>query len=391
MKSQTDHFHAYQLADRVIGSLLDFDSEGIILSIDIGGSLFDTVARNAAKASRHHFVNSPSLVSHRSQRLRRSPQLRPSDVIEEPVLFGRVDGKVHTGDDSETFESYGPQWEAFASCSIDSWAAGRRGLRLIHFGDPALTLDQFTGATKSLARDRPLATFYTSDMDRRELLSRLELCGYQVLNLNAEPVHSVELTAVAHFGWIAIPAERYAEVLAGKAEPNGHVAQVSEWQEVVERNTPARLQRSRSVFGLPASTPLLTRKFTAGELLAENDCYPLESDGISSWRWIGPRPRTRFFLPCALPGIYQLEIIVIANHLRDGLGECRVLVEGREVQTSVHGGDQGTIAFVGQLEARDYTGFMTIDVVTPGNVSAVGADPRVLRLNIQSIAVSPWR
>lgn len=392
MKSETGHFHAYLLADRVIGSLLDSDSEGTILSIDIGGSLFDTVAGNAARASHHRFVSSPSLVRHRSQLLGRSPQPRPSDIVEEPVLFGRVDGFAQTADDSETFESYGPHFEAFATCSIDSWAAGRQGLRLIHFGDPVLTLDQLAGATTTLARDRPVATFYTAGLDAWDLLSCLERYGYRAMNLNAEEVQLADSPGVADFGWIAIPSERYAEVLSDKSDlVHDQGTPFSVWQEVVERNSPARLQRSRSVFGLPASTPPLIRKFTASEIVAEDDCYPVESDGISSWRWLGPRPRTRLVLPCALPEIYQLEIVVIASHLQDGLGKCRVLFEGREVQTTVHGTDQGTITFVGNLEARNYSGCMTIDIITPGIVSAVGADPRALRLNVQSIAVSPWR
>jgi len=392
MNLETSHVNAYLLADRVVGALLDSDPEGVIVSIDIGGSFFDTIARNAARASLHRFAGSPSLTRYRSLLLGRNAHPSPADIVEGPVVFGRVDGLMQSVDFGEPFETYGPHFEAFPTRSIDSWAADRPGLRLIHFGDPVLTLDQMAGATHSLLKDRPIATFYTPGLDAQTLLSRLERFGYRAVNLAGDSAQPGASNVLADFGWIAVPQERYAEALSAiSGRANGSVTSLARWQNVMEINAPLRLQRSRSVFGLPASVPPLIRKFTASEIVVEDDCYPLESDSINSWRWLGPRPRTRIALPCALPGDYQVEIVIIASHLANGLAECRVLVEGREVSKTVHGVDQGTIAFAGQLDARNYAGSMAIDIVSPGAVSAVGADPRTLRLNIQAIAVSPWR
>jgi hypothetical protein len=392
MSLEKNHANAYAIADRIIGAWLSSESPGLVLSIDIGGSLFDAVARNVARATLHQFAESPSLVLYRSRLHNAGPQPRPSDIIDLPLLFGRVDGLMRIENRAETFESYSPQIDEISTHSIDSWAAGRPPLRHIHFGDPQLTVDQLAGASQSFEHDRPLATFYTSGLDKKNLLSHLKGLDYRAFDLSAAEVLTGDSHASTDFGWIAFPSEKHPDIQPVLSDlTNGSVPLYSEWQEVMERNAPARQQRSRSIFGLPASAPPLDRVLLANDFIIEDDCYPLESDGIAAWRWLGPRSRTRLFLPCTLPGIYQVQITVIASHLQSGLGGCRILIEGREVQSTFSGVDQGTIAFIGQLESRGYTGSMSVDVVSPGSVSPAGADPRVLRLNMQSITVSPWR
>jgi hypothetical protein len=392
MNSETDHVGAYLMADRVVGSMLDSASAGIVLSIDIGGSLFDAVARNAARSSVHQFVSCPSLVRYRSLVRGRSVAPRTADIVDEPVLFGRVDGFMQSYDRNETFESYGPLFEEVSTRSIDGWASGRPPIRLIHFGDPDLVLEQMGGATGALAKDRPLATVYVSRVDQQKLLSLLERHAYRAVDLRASTVQPGASRDPGDFGWIAVPSERSEEFQSTFADfVRDGFPQFSEWNGVMDRNATVRQRRSRSVFGLPANALSLDRRFTASDIVVEDDCYPVESDGVSSWRWLGPRSRTRLILPCALPGIYEVEIFVIASHLRNGLSECRVLVDGREVRATIHGADQGTVRFIGQLEAGKYAGFMTVDLVSPGAVLPVGADPRALRLNVQSISVSPWR
>jgi hypothetical protein len=392
MSPESIYVSGYLFADRVIGSLLSATPEGLVLSIDVGGSLFDTVARDSARSSLHNFVESPSLARSRSNQRGRGTQPGPADIIDEPVVFGRIDGVMRLEDDSEIFESYAQHLEEVATRSIDNWANNRPGIRHIHFGDPCMTMDQLAGAADTLAHGRPTTSFYTSGLDRSRLLSALELNGYRALDVGANDVKCEASDSMTDFGWIAFPSERQAEVLSALPdETTGGIAQFFEWQDVIQRNAPVRQQRSRAVFGLPAHALPLGHKFATSEIIIEDDCYPVESDGTNSWRWLGPRSRTRLVLPCPIPGIYQVEIIVIASHLRNGLGGCRVLVEGREVRATIHGGDQGTIRFTGQIEAHNYTGGMIIDLVSPGAVSSAESDPRALRLNIQSIEVSPWQ
>jgi hypothetical protein len=388
MSQERNHARAYLLADRIVGALLDSEAEGIVLSIDIGGSLFDVAAKNAARASRHRYVGFPTLVRYRSQQRGRSDQPRAADIASEQVLFGRVDGFAREDDEDAIFEIYGPQREEFPTRSIDSWTKGRPSLRLIHFGDPRLALDQLAGAAKTIVRDRPVVTFYTAGLDAESLSSVLHNFGYGILNLEGEEAGE---GSVADFGWIAVPLERKTETEVLVSQRAAIDSEFTPWHEIAERNAPLRQQRSRSVFGIPANSPALLRKLAASDIIVDDDCYPVESDGLNSWRWLGPRPRTRLHLPCTLPGIYQVEIVVIASHLRSGLGGCRILVEGREIRAAIHGTDHGTIRFVGQLEARTYNGAMVVDIVSPGTALPAGGDPRALRLNVQSVEVSPWR
>ena len=350
MSPESTYISAYLLADRIIASLLDATPEGLVLSIDLGGSLFDAVARNSARSSLHNFVESPSLARSRSNQRGRGTQPGPADIIDEPVVFGRIDGVMRLEERIEIHSrSYAPHLDEIAIRSIDNWADNRPEIRHIHFGDPGITMDQLAGAADTLARRRPTTTFYTSGLDRSRLLSLLELNGYRALDVGANDVKCEASDSMTDFGWIAFPSERQAEVLSALPdETTGGIAQFFEWQDVIQRNAPVRQQRSRAVFGLPAHALPLGHKFATSEIIIEDDCYPVESDGTNSWRWLGPRSRTRLIVPCAIPGIYQLEITVIASHLRNGLGGCRVLVEGREVRATIHGIDEGTIRFVGQ-------------------------------------------
>ncbi|MGD0193149.1 MAG: hypothetical protein ABSD74_20630 [Rhizomicrobium sp.] len=387
-----NHVSAFLIADHVIGALLNATTPGLVVSIDVGGSLFDTVARTAAKSSFHEFAEIPSLARHRSQRFGRTVPLKPSDVIEEAALFGRTDGKTQRINPDIIFETYGSATEQISTCSIDGWIAGRSPARYIHFGDPELTIDQLAGASETLRRDRPIATFYAAGTDRRALLSQIERHAYTTFNLGMQPVEPGPPQSESDFGWIAVPSERSGEAIAATPrEARVGIAQFSEWHELIERNSTMRQHSSRAVFGFPPNTPQLLHTYSASEIIVEDDCYPAESDGTSSWRWFGPRPRTRVSLPCLLPGIYQLEITVIACHLRSGIAACRVLVDGREVRATVQGTEAGSIRFLGQVKPEDYAGFLCIDVVSPGTVSMIGADPRTLRLSVQSISVSPWR
>ncbi len=318
--------------------------------------------------------------------------MKPSDIIDEPALFGRIDGVTRIHRQDAVLETYEPRAEEFVTRSIDSWASVRPSVRFIHFGDPQMTLDQLDGAMKTLERDRPIVSLYPAGLPRRSVLNTLEGLSYQVVDVGLNPVRQGPTNSRFDFGWIAIPAERQDEVKT--AIPQDALAnslQFSEEQEIIERNSVARQHRSRAVFGLPPNAVQLFRNFSATEVMVEDDCYPAESDGVNWWRWLGPRPRTRFMLPCLLPGLYQGEFVVLASHLRSGLGSCRILAEGREVRTAISGIDSGGVRFLGQLQPQDYAGYMSVDIISPGTVTSIPNEPRTLRLSVQSVSLAPWR
>ena len=381
--------NAYLSADRVLGTILDEVPPGLILSIDIGGSLFDTLCKTAAKASSHEMAEFPSLVRYRAH-LQGYPQpLRPVDVADEPILFGRVDGTLCLHDDSSIFESYSPRFDAFSTRSVDDWRMGRPPLRHIHFGDQLLVMDQIAGATGVLQRDRPTLSLYSAGLDRSELLSILHNHGYNILDIEGAPVRTESASLQCDFGWIAVPEEREIRVPALRAT-NGDGADLSVSQLVMDRNAPARHLRSRAVFGFSVEPPNLSSSLQGAEIMAVDDCYATETDGAGFWRWLGPRPRTRLLVPCVLPGVYSCEIAVASTQLQSGLAACRVLVQGREVRAAPHGEDFGTIRFMASLEPRDYSGYLTIDVVSPGALKPASVVTQAPRLKIQSVAIVPW-
>lgn len=374
---------AFATADRVITSLLEEDGRGLAISIDVGGSLFDCVASNAAELSDCELVRAPSLLRFRSRLRSVGQMLKAQTVIEEPVFFGRIDGFLHIGDENDLLESYSPRPHDLATRSIDSWIVGRRALRLLHLGDPVLIEDQIAGARATLTRDRPILTLYPADRSKERLLSLLDLLGYQAFDLTAKPVLNDE-GPLGDLGWIAVPSDRRQDVIAAAgAHSAGAVSQT-------DRPTLPRHRRSGAIFGLAASGPLpLSKTIDIRDMVAVNDCYPVETQGDHSWRWLGPRPRSRILVPCPLPGRYAIELSVYGSHLENGLGTCRILVEGCEVETTVKGTTAGTISFVGQLDPKHYAGYMEIDIVSTGKTLSAGGDARTLRLSLQSITMSP--
>jgi hypothetical protein len=269
-------------------------------------------------------------------------------------------------------------------------------LRLIHFGDPELVTDQLHGALETLARDRPTLTLYTARQQRAELVALLESFRYQVFNLSGEPANFSEPNPSVDFGWIAVPEEWQDEVVAAAAEQAMRTPSSipSLWEREVSRSALPRLRRSAAVFGLglAASRPLpLDRIIPAADILCLNDCYPLETAGHHSWRWLGPRPRTRIAVPCPLPGTYRIGLHITGCKLENGLADSRVLAEGREVRTEISDPLPGDLSFAANVEPDNYVGYIEIDVVSVGTLVPVIGDQRMLRMSLESIAVSPWQ
>jgi len=385
---------AFARADRAIGSLLESGGPGLILSIDIGDSLFDFIASNAATSDGFSFLRSPSLIRYRSRLCGLGPLPKPAAVIDEPVLFGRIDGHMRITDRNDPLESYGPQVSEVATRCIDSWAAGRPSLQFVHFGDPDLILDQIAGARETIARDRPIATLYPAHQSRAGLLSLLGSLGYEAFDLSCRRVSADRCDPATDFGWIAVPEEKHAAIAAVAIDPHSGEGDLraTPWKLVADRAALPRQRRSRAVFGLSASGALPQAKtIHAGDIVCITDCYPLETEGSHIWRWLGPRPRSRIAVPCPLPGVYRTELAVLACQVENGASDCRIIVEGREVKASTSASMPGTIEFVGHLDAANYAGYMEVDIVSMGQLVPAGNDPRTLRLSLQSITVSQWQ
>jgi hypothetical protein len=392
MNTNSTFLNAFALADRVIGSVFEYADPGMVLSIDIGESLFDFIISNAAALAGHDFVSSPSLLRYRSRLLGLGLPLKPSSVITEPVVFGRIDGHIKISDGNDPLESYGSCHDEIAIRSIDSWLTGRPGLRLVHFGDPELALDQMAGAREAIARDRPILTLYPARQSRRVLESVLESLGYQAFNLGAEPVHSHENAHGVGFGWIALPNERRTGLglaEATESHARGEDFAVAPWHLSAGHDPLPRQRRSHAIFGLSASGELpMARTIGAADIIAVNDCYPAESEDCHSWRWLGPSARSRVAVPVPLPGVYRTELSVLGLRTDGGLSDCRIIVDGREVRTSASKSPPGTIEFDCHVEPMNYSGYMEIDIVSPGVPQIATDDSRILRLSIQSITVS---
>lgn len=375
-------------AARIFAFVLEAGPAGTILSIDIGGSFLDRLAWSAAIAFGCEFTAFPSLMRYRARLWDYRHPLKPVDVAREPVMFARCDGWLQSFDEAGVWKNYALESGGIAVRSIDSWSERRPPLRLIHFGDVPLLADQIRGAEATLARDRPLVTLYppSAPAARGAVLSLLERAGYQVLDLQGQQVS--DNSKPGSWGWIALSREAW-EALA--LDPFADDAQ-SFWvtEQMENTDVPLRQRRSGEIFGLGRiAPPQLARTIPVSEIVCVNDCYPMETDGKSSWRWLGPQPRSRLAVPCAFPGTYRFEVAVVSCRSPSGLSACRVLVNGREVAISVQGDERGKLGFVGRLDAAGYAGYAEIDFVNREAPPPAGSDPRTLRINLGAIGITP--
>jgi hypothetical protein len=127
----------------------------------------------------------------------------------------------------------------------------------------------------------------------------------------------------------------------------------------------------------------------AAEIVCRSDCYPIEGDGEKFWRWLGPKPNSRIAVPCPLPGSYLVEVAAIGGSAAERLSDCRVLAEGKEVRISTDKVAEGKLNFVAHLDWLKYAGYLEIDLINFGCRPPTSADPRSLRLCLDSVAVSP--
>lgn len=388
MSSQGFFLDTYDRVSRVVGMLLNESGSGIALSIDVGGSFFDLIASNAAGAAGQEFVQAPSLLRYRSQLWDNRFTSRASDILAEPVMFGRADGKLQTIDEAGVLRGYVMSGGDVSTRSLDSWIVGRAPLRFIHFGDTSHALDQIEGARGTLARDRPIVTTYPTSSSKSELLSAFATLGYVGYNLELRPLTQESIGNRSDFGWIFLPDE-----VCGVVDDLSFTGDDATGPErrVLDLYATVRQRRSVELFGIhTVEPPQLGRTIPISDIVCCNDCYRVESDGTLSWRWLGPRPRSRIAVPCAFPGAYAFELDVFKCRMKDGLQDCRIFVEGRETSTSVEGVERGKIRFAGYLDAEQYEGFVSIDIISPGTLPYIGSDRRILRTSISSIAASLW-
>lgn len=383
------NINALLTADRIIGSQLATRSPGLILSIDIGGSFFDCIADSRAQLLSHRFVRFPSLLRYRSQLNRRST--KTEDVPGEPVLLARTDGALRIVETTEALESYDSCLIDATTRSIDSWCKGRAPLGLLHLGDPTLLLDQLSGAADTLARDRPTLTLYTTGVDVATVLAQLQSLQYCPIGVDGRVVDVNAADDFRGFGLIAIPSERVDRELTDsfRLRATGH-SDSPAWQQEVLLTATRRQMRLGTLFGLPAIPAQLHRMITAAEIVFDENCFQLETNGSMSWRWCGPKPETRIIVPCPFPGRYRGEVYVLDTHAAIGLGDCRILVEGREIYAPPGARSNGIIPFLGELDAGNYAGYMTIDLIGILGGQARLDDSGLRRINIHSVTMSPW-
>jgi hypothetical protein len=392
MNSETRFVELYLRAAGILSSVLTAGPPGALLSIDIGGSFLDCLASAASEEYGHEFRRFPSLLRYRSRVWDQRQPSKPADVIREPAVFGRADGWLQVFEETGASGSYALELGKVTVRSIDSWSDGRNPPRLIHFGDVELIADQIRGAATTLRRYRPIVTFYppAPARDISELLLLFEELDYRILDLNGASLSGNEDVQPGSFGRIALPDEKWQELLSENCGFDSEQQFSARIEQLAGYDILPRHRRSSEVFGLGRIVPpALAGKIAVADQIVRNDCYPMESDGKNSWRWLGPRARARVALPCACPGTYRFETAVLSCHTEGGLGACRVLVEGREVATCVQGEDRGSISFVGHLDAAGYAGYVEIDFVTRGTPAQAGADPRTLRINLGPISITP--
>ena len=382
MRYEVTFREAYARTARAIAGWLQQRPPGLVFSIDIGGSTFDSILSSAATFSDNEFVPALSLLRHHARMVDRGQSINASDVS---TVFGKYDGHMHPNEGSD----YRTNGRIYQTRSIGSWLEGRAKANVLHLGDPELLFDHIEGAAPALETHRPILTLYPAGQDRAKLLSLLAGFNYTVVDLSLRAVGRAAASSPSDFGWIALPNEREGspgpELASEMQFDDPSASSRLDYGEALPRQ-----RKSSAVFNVGVSEfPRLARTFSASEVLCSDGSYPVEGDGEKFWRWLGPGASAQIALPCCLPGSYQVEIAAIGASAAERMAHCRVLVEGREVRTSTDRVTEGKLDFVVHLDWLRYTGHIEVTLITFGCRPPTESDSRTLRLCIESVAVSP--
>ena len=384
MNSDMGFQEGYARCARAVAGWLRRRPKGLVLSIDIGGSVFDSIALNAATFSNNEFLAAPSFIRHRARMADARQSIRSSDAS---IVFARFDGCMKINATDDYWDDDDLEWQVR---SIDSWLGGRGETNMIHFGDCELLFEQIHGAASVLTSQRPLITLYPGRQNRHEILSLVSQLDYSVVNLGLEPVHDADIASPMDFGWIALPGESCSSSSAEAVVQFGEGCTIDD-QFAYSEASP-RQRRSSEVFNLGVNAaPQLTYTVGASEMICRSNGYPVESDGEKSWRWLGPRSQSRIVIPARLPGSYIVELAAIGSSAPERLADCRVLVNGREVQKSTNKLSEGKLNFVAHVDWASYTGSMELDLIIFSCRPPHPNDPRTLRICVASIGVRPWQ
>lgn len=380
----------YSRAARLLGQVLETAMPGPFLSVDIGGSFFDCLLSGLADAFGHELHSFPSLLRQRSRAVDTKRPIRPLDVVHEPSVFGCTDGRLRISGLTGANGAHGLGQVDQQIRSIDNWWVGRDPLQLVHFGDRSLIIDQLRGAQNVLTECRPAITVYPPALqqERAEILSMLAQRDYLVVDLGGAPAAHEFNADPAGFGWIGVPNETAGGLDFGSADADPRLS--AGLEESANCELLPRQRRSSQIFGLGTiARPTLNTTVDVADHIVINDCYPMEKDGKSSWRWLGPGPRSGMAIVRPFPGTYRFDVAVLSCRTDGGLPACRVLVDGREVPVIVQGEDRGKLVFTGRLNPLMYEGYVEFDFITRGRPQPAEGDPRALRLNIGSIGIAP--
>lgn len=271
---------------------------------------------------------------------------------------------------------------------------------LLHVNDGPQTTAVLRGARGLLSSARPFLLIGVSDLPVQERLRQLEqaaallkehdyrLVDATLLSVDTPETREEAVLIGAQTGFLGIPRERASERLIARlagfdgdlpAPPSGALSHDDVLVAALIRASatrPKQALQNRSV------------RIVFDDRVVCEGFYSSESDGYNHWRWSGPFPEARVFLPVEQTGRMRL-VMQIMNVIKPELmRSLRLYIDGKPLeQQTIEKSEGWTLSGNFEIPFDHRNGWCELRLAYGNTVQPPNEDPRRLGLCISSIQI----
>ncbi|GAA4246875.1 hypothetical protein GBZ26_10005 [Azospirillum formosense] len=284
--------------------------------------------------------------------------------------------------------------------TVDGLFSGSGLCTLLHVNDGQQTTAVLRGARRLLSSARPFLLISVSGLPVQERLQQLEhaaallkdhdyrLVDATLLSADTPETREEAVLIGAQTGFLGIPRERVSERLIAHlagfdgdlpTPPSGALSDDDVLIAALIRASATRLQRA------PQNRSM---HIVFDDRVVCEGFYSPECDGYNHWRWSGPFPEARVFLPLEQTGRMRL-VLQVMNAIRSEIiNSLRLYIDGKPVNHQTIEGSKGwtlSVSFETPLDHRK--GWCELRLAYGNTVQPSNEDPRRLGLCISSCQI----
>lgn len=284
--------------------------------------------------------------------------------------------------------------------TADGLFSGSGPCSLLHVNDGQQTTAILRGARGLLSSARPFLLIGVSGLPVQERLQQLEqaaallkdhdyrLVDATLLSVDTPETREEAVLIGAQTGFLGIPRERASERLIAHlagfdgdlpTPPSGALSSDDVLVAALIRASATRPQRASQNRSM---------HIVFDDSVVCEGFYSSESDGYSHWRWSGPFPEARVFLPLEQTGRMRL-VMQVMNIIRpEIISSLRLYIDGKSLNHQTIKGSEGwTLSVSFEIPFDHRKGWCELQLAYGNTVRPSNEDPRRLGLCISSCQI----